>query len=172
MRFVWAKNEPPCFLSQFHSELFSWFPVYRAFWSLFFHSALSISTICIFILLSIHNQHHLCTRTTHPLFSPSFPLALLFDLFYTRAHAHTRTVKETTAAVSVLEDSVENTRSELQSVTTALQKSRNAVQGLNEARVEKELKQEQLRERLEATRQRLEAETQKAQSLEERAAQV
>ena len=74
--------------------------------------------------------------------------------------------------MSVLEDSVENTRSELQSVTTALQKSRNAVQGLNEARVEKELKQEQLRERLEATRQRLEAETQKAQSLEERAAQV
>ncbi len=42
------------------------------------------------------------------------------------------TVKETTAAVSVLEDSVENTRSELQSVTTALQKSRNAVQALNE----------------------------------------
>jgi hypothetical protein len=34
--------------------------------------------------------------------------------------------------VSVLEDSVENTRSELQSVTTALQKSRNAVQALNE----------------------------------------
>jgi hypothetical protein len=42
----------------------------------------------------------------------------------------------------------------------------------HQTRVEKEIKQEQLRERLEATRVRLEAETQKAQSLEERAAQV